>query len=393
MTVAVSVQKLTKNFKMGPHGTFKALDELSFDIARGELVGIVGRNGAGKSTLLKILARIIPPSSGRVVLDGRVGSLLEVGSGFHTELTGRENVYLSAAVLGMKESDVASRFDAIVDFSGVEAFLDEPVKHYSTGMYMRLAFAVAAHLEPEILLVDEVLAVGDLEFQKKCVERLDGLGQNGQTVLFVSHNMQAVARLCRRGLWIERGKLVHDGPMEEVSAAYTKQGAAHPGERAWTDLAQAPGDGIVHLRRVSVRGPDGNPTARVNIGEPFEIEMDYEVLRGGIALFPALRLFNEWGTEVIWSTDAGTARHGQPRPEGRYRCAIRIPANLLTEGLMGVAVTIQSVNPKKIHLNEAECVHFQAVEVIDGTTARGAFPLHIGSVIRPRLEWRVTEEH
>ena len=189
-------------------------------------MGVIGRNGAGKSTLLKILARIIAPTSGRVELRGRVGSLLEVGTGFHPDLSGRENIFLSAALLGMRENEIRKRFDAIVDFSGVEAFIDTEVKRYSSGMYMRLAFSVAAHLEPKILLVDEVLAVGDVEFQKKCIQRLDNLGQNGQTVLFVSHNMPAVARLCRHGIWIDGGKLAREGPMAEITGAYMKQGVS-----------------------------------------------------------------------------------------------------------------------------------------------------------------------
>lgn len=393
MNCTISARELTKTFSIGArNGGFTALDRLSFDIEAGEIVGIIGRNGAGKSTLLKILARILAPTSGRVELRGRVGSLLEVGTGFHSDLTGRENIFLSAAMLGMKEAEILKRFDAIVDFSGVEAFLDTPVKRYSTGMYMRLAFSVAAHLEPEILLVDEVLAVGDFEFQKKCVQRLDTLGQRGQTVVFVSHNLQAVARLCRRGLWVENGKLVQDGPIAEVSAAYLKQGAVHPGLREWPDDECAPGDDVVRLRKVLVRGPDGQTAAGINIGQGFDIEMEYRVKVDGVVLFPAVKIFNEWGTEIIWATDAGTPQHGKPRAQGLYRSAVRFPPNLLAEGLMSVGVTILSLRPKKIHVSETEAVNFQATEVVDGATSRGEFPDYIGSVIRPRLEWTVTVE-
>jgi lipopolysaccharide transport system ATP-binding protein len=393
MTCTISARELTKTFTIGAHnGGFTALDRLSFDIHAGEVVGIVGRNGAGKSTLLKILARILSPTSGRVELRGRVGSLLEVGTGFHSDLTGRENIFLSAAMLGMKEAEIRKRFDSVVEFSGIEPFLDVPVKRYSSGMYMRLAFSVAAHLDPEILLVDEVLAVGDLEFQKKCVQRLDALGQGGQTVLFVSHNLQAVGRLCRRGLWVERGKLVQDGPMPEVAAAYLKQGAVHPGLREWPEDIYAPGDDIVRLCRVLVRGPDGQTTAGIDIGQPFDVEMEYRVKSGSAILFPAVKIFNEWGTEIIWSTDAGTPQHGKLRPPGRYHSTIRFPANLLSEGLMSVAVTIVSLGPRKVHLSESDVVHFQASETVDGTTARGAFSGYIGSVIRPRLSWTVAFE-
>lgn len=393
MNYAISARNLTKRFRTGPRGSqFTALDGVSFDVPMGEVIGIIGRNGAGKSTLLKILARILPPTSGRVELHGKVGSLLEVGTGFHADLTGRENIFLSAALLGMGENEIKKRFDAIVDFSGVEAFIDTPVKRYSSGMYMRLAFSVAAHLEPEILLVDEVLAVGDIEFQRKCIERLDNLGKNGQTVLFVSHSMPTVARLCRHGIWIDGGKLAREGPMAEIAGAYMKQGAFHPGGREWPEGSKAPGDRVARLRRVEVRGPDGKTTASINIGQEFTIEMDYDVAQDGMVLYPAVQLINEWGSEIIWSTDVGTPLHGRPRPAGRYHCAVRIPANLLGEGMLTVSVTIASLRPRKFHVSESDVVHFQAREVIDGSTARGEYTGHVGSLLRPRLDWTETLE-
>ena len=193
--------------------TFWALKDVSFEIKRGEVVGIIGCNGAGKSTLLKILGRITEPTGGYADIYGRVGSLLEVGTGFHPELTGRENIYLNGAILGMKRVEIGRKFDEIVAFAEIERFIDTPVKHYSSGMYMRLAFAVAAHLEPEILLVDEVLAVGDARFQKKCLNKMQDVGQQGRTVLFVSHNMQAITRLCQRAILLEGGTMVQDGPV------------------------------------------------------------------------------------------------------------------------------------------------------------------------------------
>ena len=393
MKPAISVSNLTKQFATWKRRElFTALDDVSFEVAEGQILGLIGRNGAGKSTLLKILARILAPTSGRVELRGKVGSLLEVGTGFHGDLSGRENVYLSAALLGMKESEIAKRFDAIVDFSGVEAFLDTPVKRYSTGMYMRLAFSVAAFLEPKILLVDEVLAVGDFEFQKKCVQRLNSLGQNGQTVLFVSHNLQTVARICREGIWIDGGKVARRGPISEVTAAYLKHGAIHPGEREWPADSSAPGDEVVRLRKVVIRGPDGQTTSSVNIGREFAIEIDYDVAIGGMILFPAVQFINEWGTDIIWSTDTGTALHGKAKPAGRYHCVIRIPANLLSEGLLTASVIVTSLSPKRVHISEQETVHFQAMEVIDGTTARGEFTGHVGSLLRPRLDWDVSLE-
>jgi lipopolysaccharide transport system ATP-binding protein len=201
---------------------FWALREINFEIKRGEVVGIIGQNGAGKSTLLKILSRITEPSEGRVEITGRVASLLEVGTGFHPELTGRENIYVNGAILGMTRAEVRRKFDEIVAFADVEKFLDTPVKRYSSGMHVRLAFSVAAHMEPEILIVDEVLAVGDAEFQKKCMGKMKGVAQTeGRSILFVSHNMMAIKHLCRRGIWLHQGKILHTGPIDEVVEAYT----------------------------------------------------------------------------------------------------------------------------------------------------------------------------
>jgi lipopolysaccharide transport system ATP-binding protein len=392
MTPAISARGLTKRFPIQrgnsrASDSFLALDNLDFDIEPGQAVGIVGSNGAGKSTLLKILARILPPTSGRAVLHGRVGSLLEAGAGFHPELSGKDNIFLAGALLGMKEGEIRRRLDEIVAFSGVGEFLDSPVKHYSSGMYMRLAFAVAAHIEPEILLVDEVLAVGDAQFQKKCLERMESLSHNGQTVVFVSHSMQAVGRLCQRALWIDRGKLRMQGPVAEVVAGYLKEGQASTGEHIWPDGPHAPGDEYVRLRRVRVVGPDGQTAASINIGEDFSIEFSYDVALGGMVLFPALRIFNEWGTETLWTTDSTSPQHGRPAAPGRYHCAVHFPKNLLSEGLMAVNISITSLCPTRTHLSEPDAVHFQATEVIDGTTARGEYNEAITSVLRPLLNW------
>jgi lipopolysaccharide transport system ATP-binding protein len=397
MTPAIKAQKLSKRFPLQrgpgrPADSFLVLNELDFEIQPGQAVGLIGRNGAGKSTLLKILARILPPTSGRVEIDGRVGCLLEAGAGFHPDLSGRDNIFLAGAMLGMKDAEIRRRLEAIIDFSGVEASLDSPVKHYSTGMYMRLAFAVAAHIDPEILLVDEVLAVGDAQFQKKCMQRMETLRQNGQTVLFVSHSMQAVARLCERAYWLDSGKLRAEGNVGDVVSAYLKEGYARAGEQQWPDSSFAPGDGVVRLRRVRVSGLDGETASSINIGEGFHIECVYEVLTGGSVLFPVIRLFNEWGTEVLWSTDAGTPEHGSPRKPGRYHATVHLPGNLLSEGHFSVEVSIVSLVPTRTHFSEPDAVHFQATEIIDGTTARGDYIGSIGSVVRPKLKWCTEQE-
>ena len=395
MSAAITVRGLSKRFPIqrgnsaSGSDSFLALDDLHFEIEAGQAVGIVGSNGAGKSTLLKILARILPPTSGRVELHGRVGCLLEAGAGFHPELSGRDNIFLAGALLGMKEGEIRRRLEAIIEFSGVGEFLGSPVKHYSSGMYMRLAFAVAAHIEPEILLVDEVLAVGDAQFQKKCLQRMESLSKNGQTVVFVSHSMQAMSRLCQRALWIDRGKLRMAGPVAEVVAGYLKEGQANTGEQVWPEGPHAPGDEFVRLRSVRVASSKGETAASINIGEEFTIEFAYDVAVRGAVLFPAVRIFNEWGTEVLWTTDTTSPHHGRACDVGRYQCAVHFPRNLLSEGLMAVSVSITSLCPTRVHFSEADAVHFQAMEVIDGTTSRGDFTEAINSTVRPLLDWNV----
>jgi lipopolysaccharide transport system ATP-binding protein len=411
----ISVRGLTKEFQLGeqrgtyrtvgewfsfrsrkpaarPAARFLALEDVSFDASPGEVIGIIGRNGAGKSTLLKILSRILRPTRGRVELEGRVGSLLEVGSGFHGELTGRENVFLNAAILGMRHGEIVRKLDEIVDFAGVGQYLDQPVKHYSSGMYMRLAFSVAAHVEPEILLIDEVLAVGDAAFQKKCMERIEQVGKHGQTVLFVSHNMQAVLRLCSRALLMEQGKLVEQGAVHDVASAYLRVGGGNRGERRYPEGPYAPGDGVVRLRGIRVRSRGGETLTAVDLTQEFGIEMEIEVESSSLALFPVLSVYNEWGTEVLWSTDVDTEWHGRPRPAGRFRETAWVPANFLTAGAMTITVAVYSAPPRVEHFREPDAVSFQAVETYGKETARGKFTGYIGAVTRPKLEWNVDHE-
>jgi len=402
---AVSVENLSKEFKLGapPQGyrTFKdlfrqkraaattrfvALDGVSFQVGRGETFGIIGRNGAGKSTLLKILSSILRPSRGRIELNGRVGSLLEVGAGFHPELTGRENIFLSAAILGLKHSEIVQKLDEIVAFSGVAKHLDEPVKHYSSGMQMRLAFAVAAHIEPEILLLDEVLAVGDADFQKKSVERIEQVGQHGQTVVLVSHNIQTVLRLCRRALCLDQGRVVEIGSAADVTAHYLHIGCANRGARRYAEGAYAPGDQLVRLRGVRVRSTEGGTLGTVDIGHEFGIEMEFEVLEGGHTLFPSLTVHAERGP-VLWATDASSPRHGHPRPAGRYTEIAWIPANLLSDGVLRVTAGVHSFRPHVDHFIEPDAVVFHAVETSGG--ARGQYTGFIDGAVRPLLRWTI----
>jgi lipopolysaccharide transport system ATP-binding protein len=285
-----------------------ALRDVSFDAGEGEVIGIIGRNGAGKSTLLKILSKITYPTAGEVKVNGRVASLLEVGTGFHDELTGRENIFLNGSILGMRKQEVEERFDAIVDFSGVEQFLDTPIKRYSSGMRLRLGFAVAAHLEPDVLIVDEVLAVGDAGFQKKCIKAMEGLRQGGRTVLFVSHNLAAVENLCSRGIWIDAGKVRMDGNTREVIASYMMSFAG--AQDSGAELSRAAdrlGTGEIRYTRLEYLSPDGTPCGFTRSGDPLVLRFYYHAEK--VIRDPSfgLRLYTDMGTLV---TETNHLLHG-----------------------------------------------------------------------------------
>ncbi|HZI49043.1 MAG TPA: ABC transporter ATP-binding protein, partial [Pyrinomonadaceae bacterium] len=284
-----------------------ALRNVSFDVEPGEVVGIVGPNGAGKSTLLKILSRITEPTSGRAELHGRVGSLLEVGTGFHPELTGRENIFLNGAVLGMKRVEIERRFDEIVAFAEIDRFLDTPVKRYSSGMYMRLAFAVAAHLDPEILLVDEVLAVGDAQFQAKCLGKMNDVARGGRTVLFVSHNLASVLTLCRRSLLVKDGGIFCDGPSSEVIGQYVNIGATPlTGEQIWPDFENAPGNDNIRLHAVRIVSA-GMTTADVDIQKEVHVQVEFWNRRPGARIMTSIHLLDKLGAGVLSSTNMHSA--------------------------------------------------------------------------------------
>jgi lipopolysaccharide transport system ATP-binding protein len=312
---------------------FWALKDVSFEVGRGEVVGVIGRNGAGKSTLLKILSRITEPSEGEVRLRGRVGALLEVGTGFHPELTGRDNIYLNGALLGMARADIRRRFDGIVQFAEMGQFIDTPVKHYSSGMYMRLAFAVAAHLEPEVLVVDEVLAVGDVKFQKRCLDKMGEVSRDGRTVLFVSHNMQAVRNLCRRCVLLSGGRVALDGPPGPVVAEYYKQTAdVHLTATAGVhDPKMRRGSGAVRFTAADVTGRDGRPRHEFGLGEPIRFDLRYEVLKPVPHLYAAVVLKSARTREVATSVRVPVAL--SPLPAGHAgRVVIELPAPPLRPG-------------------------------------------------------------
>ena len=302
---------------------FWALNDVSFEVKQGEIVGIIGQNGAGKSTLLKILSHITVPTSGRAEIFGRVGSLLEVGTGFHPELSGRENVYLNGAIIGMKKEEIRRRFDAIVEFAEIGDFLDVPVKRYSSGMYVRLGFAVAAHLEPEILLVDEVLAVGDATFQKKCLDKIAEVAKEGRTVLFISHNMVAVNTLCKRVIWVNGGKIVEDGPSAEIVTRYLGKSlkGMDLSEEVWDDVDEAPGNDMVRLHRVRVRRQDGNQSEPLTMQTPFQVEIECWNLVADAHLHITLHLYTAEGI-IAFTTGCMDNR---PMPAGLFRSVCYFP--------------------------------------------------------------------
>jgi lipopolysaccharide transport system ATP-binding protein len=373
--------------KQAQEETIWALKDVSFDVLPGEVVGIVGPNGAGKSTLLKILSRVTKPTTGRIELYGRSGSLLEVGTGFHPELTGRENIFLNGAILGMGRREISRKFDEIVAFAEVERFIETPVKHFSSGMYLRLAFAVAAHLDPEILIVDEVLAVGDLRFQRRCLNKMEDVSQQGRTVLFVSHNLPAITRLCPRAILIDHGAVKTDGPAHEVVTAYLETASGTAAAREWTEPATAPGNDIVRLRAVRVRNEQGEVSEGIDIRRPVAIEIEYEVVRSGHVLVPNFSFHNEDGICAFTANDLNPRWSTTPRPTGRYVTKAWIPGNFLAEGTLFVSAAVSTMSPVVVHFWERDVVAFRMIDTLDGDSARGEYGGTYPGVVRPALQW------
>jgi lipopolysaccharide transport system ATP-binding protein len=367
---------------------FWALKDVSFEVQEGEALGVIGPNGAGKSTLLKILSRITRPTTGEAVIRGRVVSLLEVGTGFHKELTGRENVFLSGSILGMHRSEIQKKFDEIVDFSGIGRFLDMPVKHYSSGMYVRLAFSVAAHLEPEILIVDEVLSVGDASFQERCLEKMDDVAQLGRTILLVSHNMMAIQKLCRSAIALNQGHVVDRGDAPDVALRYLSSEQqsvlqlSH--ESSWPDLETAPGNDHVRLTRACIRPRNGSPSDIITMQQPLLVEIDFWNPKPDTSLTVTLHFSTREGI-IAFSTRMLESMGEAPLlDQGIYRGVCEIPANLLNAGVLNISafllsgVTIVYRHPNLISFS-----------VLDDTGAQRSSTQKRPGILQPRLEWKV----
>ena len=367
-----------RNGKAGDN-TIWALKDVTFEVQPGEVVGIIGRNGAGKSTLLKIISRITEPTTGRVELYGRIASLLEVGTGFHPELTGRENVYLNGAILGMSRAEIERKFDEIVDFAEIEKFLDTPVKRYSSGMQVRLAFAVAAHLEPEILIVDEVLAVGDVQFQKKCLGKMSEVATGGRTVLFVSHNMTAVQTLCRRAILLDEGRNILDDETSKTVSRYLRTAISSQHDQFWDSPESAPGNDQARLRLARLVAEDGTPFGEITIRTPLRLEFEFWNFEPGAELNLTIHLYNLDGS-CVFASGSDAERH----PAGIIRGACHIPANFLNDGVYRASLMIVKDRSVGVYALE-DAIVFDVSDV----GREGAWYDKWPGAVRPNLRWTV----
>ena len=374
-------QRATKPVEQTNDEQFWALKDISFEVKRGEVVGIIGRNGAGKSTLLKILSRITRPTEGRVGMRGRVGSLLEVGTGFHPELSGRENILLNGAILGMGRAEILRKFDEILAFAEVEKFIDTPVKHYSSGMYMRLAFSVAAHLEPEILVVDEVLAVGDAAFQKKCLGKMGDVAKEGRTVLFVSHNMGAVTQLCQHGIVLAGGKKIFEGTAAAAVDLYLKTGKQAIAQAEFAiDRAMAK-----QFTAIRVETTAGEMVSQLDVAQPFVVRVAYRVTQWRLGTYICIAVTNQAGLDVLWSSDARSTQDLLvDRPPGDYVVSVEIPGSVLAPGLYSCSVAMYAPGNQDYDYRE-NAVGF---EIVDTDSLLSQFGIAHPAVTVVPLTWR-----
>ncbi|MBC7875259.1 MAG: ABC transporter ATP-binding protein [Ferruginibacter sp.] len=366
---------------------FWALQGIDLDIEQGERTGIIGRNGAGKSTLLKIISRITPPTTGKAVIRGRVGSLLEVGTGFHPELTGRENIFLNGSILGLKKAEITRQFEAIVDFSGVEKFIDTPLKHYSSGMQLRLAFSVAAHLDPEILLIDEVLAVGDLEFQKKCLGKMEEVSKKeGRTILFVSHNMDSIRKFCPNTLLMDGGKIIGNGATEKIINEYVSKHLQTKAEMLW-ETGTSSFNQEVTLNKVYLHNEAGSVLSRFDTTEKIGITLEYEVLKEDAVFTHGINVYNQENINLFNSHDVTSSIRLEKRKKGKYKATAWIPGHLLPEGIFTIGVALFLPNPVDILVHAHDALVFEIYTDFSKFSARGNYADDFPGVVRPLIQW------
>jgi len=363
-----------------------ALQDINFEVQRGEILGIIGKNGAGKSTLLKILSRVTAPTTGSIKFGGRVASLLEVGTGFNGEMTGRENIYLNGAILGMTKKEITSKIDEIIDFSGCERYIDTPVKRYSSGMYVRLAFAVAAFLEPEILIVDEVLAVGDAEFQKKAIGKMQDISrEGGRTVLFVSHNMDSIMRLCSKSILLKNGRIIEYDITSKVIDNYLKSEYGTTSMKTWE--GQNTGNNLVKIIDVKAHNNQYKVKDNFKITEIVGITVSYEVIEEGNKLHAAFNFYDRNGINIFDSHENNTLNYYERKKCGKYETTVWIPENLFAEGVILVGVALVTHDPFQVHFHERDCIAFNMIDDLDHSPTRGEYVGSLPGIIRPLMKW------
>lgn len=369
------------------NGTFKALDDISFDVRQGDVLGVIGRNGAGKSTLLKILSKVTAPNRGSVKIKGRVASLLEVGTGFHPELTGRENIFLNGAILGMTKKEIHRKFDEIIDFAEIEDFIDTPVKRYSSGMYVRLAFAVAANLEPEILIIDEVLAVGDAQFQKKCLGKMEQVSaKQGRTILFVTHNMAMITSLCSRAILLDSGRLCDNGNTSNVVLSYYTQNSGSPASFDCCASGKHIGDDHAMLLSGAVVDENGDIAHEIDIRQAVTIKMRYRIMRPDHYRFmPNFHFYAPDGTCAFISSPQNVTSG-----KGEFEAACIIPGNYFNDGTYFVGLALSSLDSGVVvHFYEQNALSFNIKDPIDHVPTRNGYAGPIPGMVRPKLDWQI----
>lgn len=370
-----------------------SLQDINFEINQGDSVGIIGKNGAGKSTLLKILSQVTQPTTGKIYTKGRIASLLEVGTGFHPELTGRENIFLNGAILGMRKQEITRKLDEIIAFSGVERYIDTPVKRYSSGMYVRLAFAVAAHLESEILIVDEVLAVGDADFQKKCLGKMNDVSKGeGRTVLFVSHNMAAVKSLCSHSIMLENGNLTAYSETETIIDKYLTNQSNYIGKKTWTN--NKPKNQFLEVDSIYAHDEDGfSPNdACFDITTKIGITVNYKIFEDGYSFIHGANFFNSEEINIFNTHDVTLNNRYEKKKKGEYSVTMWIPPNLLSEGVLKISFAFFKPNPFELFLNLDKEICINIVDNLDKISAKGGYLYNFPGYVRPLLNWEINKQ-
>ncbi|MBC6369018.1 ABC transporter ATP-binding protein [Algoriphagus sp. AK58] len=373
-------------FGQEDESVFWALKDVSFEVKQGEVLGIIGKNGAGKSTLLKILSQITEPTSGKIEIHGRVASLLEVGTGFHPELSGRENIYMNGTILGMTRKEIDAKLDEIIDFSGVDKFIDTPVKFYSSGMKVRLGFSVAAHLEPEILIIDEVLAVGDFEFQKKCLGKMEDVSRNqGRTVLFVSHQMDAITRLCSRVLVLREGKIFYEGNPSTAVKKYLGTEENELGARVILNGDR--GNQLVAIHKVEVKSNSNLLENYADVRDELQVEIFFEVFQDGLIVSPGINVHNQEGDHLFTSHHVDYMVNPNSLSTGIYQASVTIPAHFFAEGVIYFSVALMNYDPFTVYQHEEKIIALTIKDSVDGSSARGIYAGYFPGLMRPKLHW------